>query len=165
MFQLACRSLGVGLALPLLFDHVLGRAGDELLVGQLGVDLLDLVADLVDLSLQAVRFGADVDDAVERHGDRRLFEDDLDRAHRRRVGEIEGLNAGEPILEGDDLFGTTVQLAARITDRAQPGQVLVSNVVRELCAGKELSFESLGEVRLKGFRDSIALYLVTNKID
>ena len=37
-----------------------------------------------------------------------------------------GLNAGEPIAEDDDLFGTAVQLAARITDRAEPGQVLVS---------------------------------------
>ena len=46
-----------------------------------------------------------------------------------------GLNAGEPIAEDDDLFGTAVQLAARITDRAEPGQVLVSRVVADLCAG------------------------------
>jgi class 3 adenylate cyclase len=37
-----------------------------------------------------------------------------------------GLNAGEPIAEDDDIFGTAVQLAARIADRAEPGQVLVS---------------------------------------
>jgi adenylate cyclase len=41
-----------------------------------------------------------------------------------------GINADAPIAEDDDLFGTAVQLAARITDRAEPGQVLVSNVVR-----------------------------------
>lgn len=69
-----------------------------------------------------------------------------------------GLNAGEPIAEGDDLFGTAVQLAARITDRAEPGQVVVSNVVRELCAGKQFTFESLGEVSLKGFSEPVVLY-------
>jgi class 3 adenylate cyclase len=47
-----------------------------------------------------------------------------------------GLNAGEPIAEDDDLFGTSVQLARRLCDRAQPGRVLVSDVVRQLVAGK-----------------------------
>ncbi len=71
-----------------------------------------------------------------------------------------GLNAGEPIAEDDDLFGTAVQLAARITDRAEPGQVLVSNVVRELCAGKTFEFTSVGEATLKGFDEPVALYEV-----
>jgi class 3 adenylate cyclase len=69
-----------------------------------------------------------------------------------------GLNAGEPIAEDDDLFGTAVQLAARIVDRAEPGQVLVSNVVRELCAGKTFEFTSIGETTLKGFDEPVALY-------
>ena len=71
-----------------------------------------------------------------------------------------GLNAGEPIAEGADLFGSVVQLAARITERAAPGQVLVSNVVRELCAGKGLAFQPLEEVEVKGFSGRIALFLV-----
>ena len=58
-----------------------------------------------------------------------------------------GLNAGEPIAEDDDLFGTAVQLAARITDRAEPGQVLVSRVVADLCAGKGFTFTSTGPRR------------------
>jgi class 3 adenylate cyclase len=41
-----------------------------------------------------------------------------------------GINVGEPIAEDADLFGTAVQLAARITDHAEPGQVLVSDVIR-----------------------------------
>ncbi len=72
-----------------------------------------------------------------------------------------GLNAGEPIAEDDDLFGTAMQLAARINDRAEPGQVLVSNVVRELCAGKTFEFTSVGEATLKGFDEPVALYEVT----
>ena len=74
------------------------------------------------------------------------------------IGVRVGLNAGEPIAEHGDLFGTTVQLAARITDHAKPGQILVSNVVRELCAGKQFTFEPLGNITLKGFNQPVALY-------
>jgi class 3 adenylate cyclase len=71
-----------------------------------------------------------------------------------------GLNAGEPIAEDGDLFGAAVQLAARITDRAEPGQVLVSRVVADLCAGKGFDFASLGEVTLKGIAAPVALFEV-----
>jgi adenylate cyclase len=59
------------------------------------------------------------------------------------IGVHVGLNSGEPVARDGDLFGTAVQLAFRIADQAQPGQVLVSNVVRELCAGKRFSFRPL----------------------
>ncbi len=78
-------------------------------------------------------------------------------------GEIRvriGLNAGEPIAEDRDYFGTAVQLAARICDRAEPGQVLVSDVVRQLCAGKTFTFDDLGAATLKGFDEPVALYAV-----
>ena len=71
-----------------------------------------------------------------------------------------GLNAGEPVAENDDFFGTIVQLAARITDRAEPGQVLVSDVVRQLCAGKTFEFNSVGAASLKGFDEPVALFQV-----
>ncbi len=45
-----------------------------------------------------------------------------------------------------------MKLTARITDRAEPGQVLVSNVVRELCAGRTFEFTSVGDATLKGVR-------------
>jgi adenylate cyclase len=72
-----------------------------------------------------------------------------------------GLNAGEPIQEEGDLFGGSVQLAARVCDRAEPGQVLVSNVVRELCTGKLFQFADQGEATLKGFPESVRLFTVT----
>ena len=72
-----------------------------------------------------------------------------------------GINAGEPIAEDDELFGTAVQLAARITDHAEPGQVLVPRVVMDLCAGKQFAFTSDGEATMKGFDEPIALYAVT----
>jgi class 3 adenylate cyclase len=71
-----------------------------------------------------------------------------------------GLNAGEPVAEDQDLFGTAVQLAARVCARAEPGQVLAANVVRELAAGKGFLFADLGEVVLRGFEDPVRLYEV-----
>jgi len=71
-----------------------------------------------------------------------------------------GLNAGEPVAEDEDLFGTAVQLAARVCARAQPGQVLAANVVRELAAGKGFLFADLGDVVLRGFEDPVRLYEV-----
>jgi len=62
-----------------------------------------------------------------------------------------GAAAGEPVEQHDDLFGCTVQLAARLCAHAQPEQILVSNAIAELCLGKGLLFEDVGEVSLKGF--------------
>jgi len=69
-----------------------------------------------------------------------------------------GLNAGEPVEEESDLFGTSVQLAARIRDCAQPGEILVSNVVRELVAGKPFLFSDRGHADLKGFDEPVRLF-------
>jgi adenylate cyclase len=71
-----------------------------------------------------------------------------------------GLAAGEPIAKDDDLFGTAVILAARICDRAEPGQVLVSEVVRQLVAGKGFKFEDAGDMTLKGFDATVTLHTV-----
>ncbi len=72
-----------------------------------------------------------------------------------------GLNAGEPVAEDSDLFGTAVQLARRICDKAGPGEVLASNVVRELAAGKGFLFSDRGETELRGFEDPVRLYEVS----
>ena len=79
-----------------------------------------------------------------------------------------GLNAGEPVAEAGpdgraDLFGTAVQLASRICDKAGPGEILVSNVVRELAAGKGFLFSDRGESELRGFEDPVRLYEVSWK--
>ena len=68
-----------------------------------------------------------------------------------------GLTAGEPVVEHHDLFGAAVQLAKRICDTAQPGQILVANVVRELCIGKDVLFADMGERLLKGFENPVRL--------
>ena len=66
-----------------------------------------------------------------------------------------GAAAGEPVEKNNDLFGSTVQLAARLCAHAQPEQILVSTAIAELCIGKGLSFEDLGEVTLKGFTSPV----------
>ena len=71
-----------------------------------------------------------------------------------------GLNAGEPIAEDEDLFGTAVNEAARITAAAKGGEILVSNVVRELAKGKDFLFADIGEKQLKGFDELVRLYEV-----
>ncbi len=71
-----------------------------------------------------------------------------------------GLNAGEPVAEEGDLYGTAVQLAARICAEAGPGCILVSDVVRQLAMGKGFRFSDRGDVTLRGFEDPVRLYQV-----
>src|SRR6266404_9187134 len=75
-----------------------------------------------------------------------------EEAHPERPLKVRvGAAAGEPVEQHHDLFGSTVQLAARLCSHAEPEQILVSNAIAELCIGKGLLFEDLGEVALKGF--------------
>ncbi len=83
----------------------------------------------------------------ERHGDQQLHV---------RIG----MNSGEPIEEEDDLFGTTVQLAARVCAACATDEILCTNVVRELSAGKGLTFADKGQRELKGFKEPVAVYQV-----
>lgn len=69
-----------------------------------------------------------------------------------------GLNTGEPISEDDDLFGTTVQLAARIVDKACAGHTLVSGSVQGLSQGKSLKFERFADLDMKGFDEAVTVY-------
>lgn len=71
-----------------------------------------------------------------------------------------GIAAGEPVAEGDDLFGAAVQLAARLCQRATPGTILAASAVRDLALGKGFRFRRVGQVRPKGFEDSVTAYEV-----
>jgi len=71
-----------------------------------------------------------------------------------------GLNAGEPIEEAGDFFGAAVIMAARIAGHAAGGEILASDVVRGLCAGKGFLFADRGEDVLRGFEDPVRLYEV-----
>jgi class 3 adenylate cyclase len=71
-----------------------------------------------------------------------------------------GLNAGEPIAEEKDLFGTAVQLAARICAHAEPDEILTSDLIKGLAAGKGFLFADRGDVALRGFDDLVRLFEV-----
>jgi class 3 adenylate cyclase len=68
--------------------------------------------------------------------------------------------AGEPVERNSDIFGSTVQLAARLCSHAAPDQIVVSSVVADLCIGKGLMFRPLGEVALKGFDQPVHAHAV-----
>lgn len=71
-----------------------------------------------------------------------------------------GLSAGEPIADNNDLFGSTVNLASRMCEAADPGQILTTNVVRELCLGKRFRFDARGDRTLKGFGETVPVFEV-----
>src|SRR6266545_278020 len=72
-----------------------------------------------------------------------------------------GVNTGEAIPEDDDLFGSAVVAAQRITSKAQGGQILVSEIVRGVVgAAADIEFVERGRFRLKGFPERWRLYEV-----
>jgi class 3 adenylate cyclase len=71
-----------------------------------------------------------------------------------------GLNAGEPIEEDGDLFGSTVILASRIAAKAGAGEILIPEPLRHLLSGKSYVYADRGETDLKGFEDAVRLYEV-----
>ncbi len=99
----------------------------------------------------AVKCATRVQREIARHG-----QEHKDRPLNVRLG----IAAGEPVEHHNDLFGCTVQLAARLCSHAGPQKILVSNVVAELCEGKALPFEDLGEVPLKGFDQPVRAHAV-----
>jgi adenylate cyclase len=104
------------------------------------------------LASSALQAAIDIQRQVERYG-----EEHPESAFRVSIG----LNAGEPVVEEQDLYGTAVQLAARICAQAEGEEILVSNVVRELAAGKGFLFSDRGEFVAKGFEEPVRLYEVS----
>ena len=76
------------------------------------------------------------------------------------LGLCIGVNAGEPIHENGDVFGTPVQMAARVLSKAEEDEIAVSNLVREMCTGKNYDFAKKGDYDLKGFAEPVPIYLV-----
>ena len=70
-----------------------------------------------------------------------------------------GLHVGEPIQDEDDYFGTPVVTAKRLCDAAAGTQILVSDLVRGLVAGRaSFTFRELGSIRLKGIAEPILAF-------
>jgi class 3 adenylate cyclase len=71
-----------------------------------------------------------------------------------------GLHTGEIELNGQDIAGIAVHIAARIAAQAQGGQVLVSSTVRDLVGGSGLRFVDEGARSLKGIPDEVRVFSV-----
>ena len=71
-----------------------------------------------------------------------------------------GLSAGEPIEEHGDLFGKSVQLAARLCSHAEPGRIVIDQIVLDQWSGKQLPVSDLREVTPKGFDHAVSVYEV-----
>ncbi len=73
-----------------------------------------------------------------------------------------GINLGDIIVEGDDIYGDGVNIAARLEGLAEPGGVCVSGKVREELRGKfDLGFDDLGAQSVKNIAEPVRVYRVT----
>ena len=70
-----------------------------------------------------------------------------------------GINVGDVIIEGDDIHGDGVNVAARLEGLCDPGGVYISGTVYDQAAGKlEASFEDLGEQTVKNIAKPVRVY-------
>ena len=73
-----------------------------------------------------------------------------------------GINLGDVIAEGEDIYGDGVNVAARLEGLAEPGGICVSARVQEDAAGKlDLAFADMGERALKNIARPVRVYGVT----
>jgi len=77
-----------------------------------------------------------------------------ERALRVRIG----VDAGEPLIEDGRLFGACVVSAVRICSAARSGEVLVSDVVRQLASGSRSRFSEHGALSLKGLTHPVSVH-------
>lgn len=128
----------------------------EPLIRECGGRLIDDAGDglLIEFpsAIHALRWAGDVQHAsneVKRQGDR--FALDL------RIG----VNVDDAILENDNVRGEGINIAARIHQSADPGQVVVTGIVRELVGNRlPVTFHDLGTPKLKNIDRMVQVYAV-----
>ncbi|MDP9326035.1 MAG: AAA family ATPase [Candidatus Dormibacteraeota bacterium] len=131
----------------LLRNAVSSRGGQE--VKNLGDGLMVIFPSAVD----AIACAVGMQQAVQRHN----RDQDPDQQLAVRIG----LNAGEPIRDEEDYFGTSVTVAKRLCDVADGGQILVSEVVRSLVGTRGAhDFVALGPLDLKGVAGQVEAWEV-----
>jgi adenylate cyclase len=79
----------------------------------------------------------------------------------RRIEFRLGINLGDVIVEGDDIYGDGVNVAARLEGLAEPGGVCVArNVYNQVRTKLDLAFEPMGEHRVKNIAEPVTAYRV-----
>jgi len=100
--------------------------------------------------VEAVRCAAEIQHAM---ADR-----DLDLAEERLRFRI-GVNLGDVIADGDDIYGDGVNIAARLEGLAEPGGICVSGTVRDHIGDRlPYAFEDMGEQKVKNIARPVRVY-------
>jgi adenylate cyclase len=130
------------------FEPALARNGGRL-VKLTGDGVLAEFGSAVDALRAAIEFQQAVDEAnAEQPGDQRI------------VFRI-GLHVGDLIVDGDDLYGDGVNIAARLEGEAPPGGIIVSGALHEAAVGKlQAQFVDLGRLSLKNIDRKVQAHRV-----
>jgi adenylate cyclase len=92
---------------------------------------------------------------------RAMAKRDQDISEASRIRLRIGVNLGDVIVEGDDLYGDGVNIAARLEAIAEPGGICVSGTAFDHAMHKaDVGFASLGEQRLKNIADPVRVYRI-----
>jgi adenylate cyclase len=106
---------------------------------------------------------ASVVDAVRCAGEiqHAMADRDLDLAEERRLRFRIGVNLGDVIADGDDIYGDGVNIAARLEGLAAPGSICVSGTVRDHIGDRlPYAFEDIGEQSVKNIARPVRVYAV-----
>jgi adenylate cyclase len=111
----------------------------------------DLVLIEFDSVVEATRCAAALREAVAQHNQ--------SLPNEQRLAMRIGINLGDIIAEGGDIFGDGVNIAARVEALAEPGSIFVSEMAYHHVADKlDFEFEDLGPQTLKNIRRPIRVY-------
>src|SRR5271157_4402361 len=128
---------------PLIATHggrIVGTAGDSLLAD------FSSVVDALNCAVEMQRAARTLNDPVPPE---------------RRLELRIGVNLGDVLVDGDDIFGDGVNIAARLEALAQPGTVCISQTVYDQVRNKlDLDYRPLGSHRVKNIAEPVRAYAV-----
>jgi TolB-like protein/class 3 adenylate cyclase len=120
--------------------RIVGTAGDSLLAD------FSSVVDALNCAVEMQRASRGINDAI---------------APERRLELRIGINLGDVIVDGDDIFGDGVNIAARLEALAEPGTVCISQTVYDQVRNKlDLHYRPLGSHRVKNIAEPVRAYAV-----
>jgi len=92
---------------------------------------------------------------------RAMAERNASLAHDRRIELRIGIHLGDVIVEGDDLYGDGINIAARLEGLAEPGGIAISQQVFDQVEAKlDLRYRDLGERRVKNIAKPVRVYAI-----
>ena len=90
-----------------------------------------------------------------------IMASNADTPERQRMSFRVGVNLGDVIVEGEDLHGDGVNVAARLEGLAEPGGVIVSGIVHEIVRTKvEFGFDDLGSQEVKNIAERVPAFRI-----